>query len=105
MNDDEMILLAAQEQPVEENENYVVRKAMRLAAIVAICLVIAMFLVEAFAFRKFEFGKPLILTIVAAIIDLYEGRELNKKGMRVRGAVEVAFAIFLLILYVGGLFR
>ncbi len=100
---DEEILMAAQGDALDEVENFNARKGLRIGMAVAVIAIIVMFLVEYIIFKKLDFGKPVILGLMATIADLTDGIINRRKKYIVKGIVEAVFTLFLLILYIGEL--
>ena len=105
MSNIDEILSAAQESPVSENEDRIFRKAVRWAIMAMLIFLIAMSLIERFVFKRIDFGKPFIVVAFAAIVDLVEAHELKNKKSLAKGIVKGVFALFLLLLWIGGLLR
>ncbi len=100
---DEEILMVAQGDSLDEAENYNARKGLRIGMAVAVVAIIVMFLVEYYIFKKLDFGKPVILGLMATIADLTDGIINGRKKYIIKGIVEAVFTLFLLILYIGEL--
>ncbi len=99
----EEILKAAQTDTLDEVESLNARKGLRIGMAVAVVAIIAMFLVEYMIFKKMDFGKPVILGLMATIADLTDGITNSRKKFIIIGIVEAIFTAFLLILYIGEL--
>ena len=104
--DNEQILKAAQQSAAMNNEmpeyeKNVARKGILFATMVfSICCII-MVISETIIFKKFDFGKPLLLSLFLCVTEWYEYKKL-KKGLAVSIALTV-FTVVLLIFYVRGL--
>lgn len=88
-----------------ENEKYVARNALRQAAIVAVVACMIMVILEWFVFKKFDFGKPFLIAVTESLANVLESRKSGNKKMKVIGILGLVFSAFLLVLYIGGLFR
>lgn len=104
MNRDE-ILRKAQAAPVAENEKYVARNALRMAAIVGLVTCLIMVMVELFVFRKVDFGKPFLIALIEGLADVIEACKSKNKRMLLLGILGLIFAFVMLLLYIGELFR
>ena len=104
MNNDE-ILKRAQEHPVAEAENEASRKAITMALGVGILILTVMIVAELFIVKRIDFGKPALLLLIAALSNIFEGKNNSRKKELIIGIVESAGALFFLLLYVGGMFR
>ena len=105
MNERDEILLAAQEQPVTENEDYAFRRAIRSALIVTISIFLVMGVSEMLVFRKVDFGKPMLLFLFCGVLDIAEARQLQSRKKTIRGILLLIASAFFALLYIGGLFR
>ena len=101
------ILKAAQAQASKtgEFEKETSNKAMARAIGVAMIAMIVMVVAESLIYRKIDPGKPALLAFITCLVELQQGRKLQKKQQVVRGVVEAIVAALLLILYVGSFFR
>lgn len=105
MDNIDEILSAAQEHPVSENEDRIFRKAVFWAITVSVIFLFVMMFCERFVFKRIDFGKPFIVIAFAAIIDLVEAHDLKNKKTFAKGIFKTVFALFLLLLWMGGLLR
>ena len=105
MNRDEILKAVSQAEPVAENERYVARNALRQAAIVAVVVCMIMVILEWFVFKKFDFGKPFLIAVTESLANVLESHKSGNKKMKVIGILGLVFSAFLLVLYIGGLFR
>ncbi len=101
----EDILRAAQAEPVAENENYVARNALRIAAIVGLISCMVMVFVEMLVFKKIDFGKPFLIALIESLANVIEARKSKKKLMLILGILGLVFASAMLLLYIGELLR
>ena len=101
---DEEILSAAQEHPVAEAENEIMRRAITKALGIGVLLLTAMIVAEIFIVKSIDFGKPALILLIAAVSDILEGKNIGKKKKLVNGILESVCALFFLILYIGGMF-
>lgn len=98
-NDD--ILKAAQEAPVnEEYERTVSRSALHIAIAIGITCALIMIAAEWFVFKKFDFGKPFLIVLTSGLADLLEQKKNQSKKMLITGIIKTIFATFLLLLYI-----
>jgi len=98
---DDEILRAAQEAPVDEAENHYAKQGLRLGMAVAVVVIIVMFLVEYIIEKRVDFGKPVILGLMASIADLSDGLKNGRKKFIIIGVVEAMFTLVMLICYIG----
>ena len=105
--DREQLLKAAQKNvqnsdSMGEYEKDVTRKGILYATIFFSICCVAMVVVEMITSKKFDFGKPFLLTGFLCVMDWYEYRK-QKKGL-VQAIVLTVFSVVLLIFYIRGLF-
>lgn len=91
----------AETQEVGEYEITVERRAMMYAAGIGLMLCAVLMLVEMFAEKRLDYGKPAMVLAICSISDLYEGIKLSDKKKKFKGTVEAIFAILFLLLFVG----
>lgn len=103
--DREDILKAVQDETPElgEYEITVERRAMLYSAGIALILCAILMLVEMFAEKRLDYGKPAMIFAIYSISDLYEGMKLSNKKKKIKGVVEAIFTVLFLLLFVGAL--
>ena len=101
----EEILKAVQleKQEMGEYEKNVARKAIMYGAAVGVVLCTIMIVSELWIFKKIDYGKPTMLFAISGFVTLYEGIKWKIKKNVVVGLIEMFFAVFGLVLYVGAL--
>lgn len=101
MEDDDILRAVQAEQPVEEYEKTVARSALRIAAAVGLVCAMIMVIVELLIVKKFDFGKPFLIALIAGLTDIIEWhRRKEKKFLMIRGILALIFSAFLLLLYI-----
>ncbi len=104
MSDNEILKEVQQEFPNAEYEKTITRSAMRIAAATGIICTVIMIIVEWLAFKKFDFGKPFLIMLIAGLIDIVEWSKLRaKKSLIIMGCLKLLFASIFLLLYITSL--
>ena len=70
---------------------------------VTVVVIIVMFFVEYFINKRVDFGKPVILGLMATIADLLDGLKNDRKKYVISGVIEAVFTLVMLICYIGAL--
>ncbi len=80
------------------------RTALKYGSIVAVALCLVMTILELVVKKRWNFGMATILFVFAGVADFYEGKKSSKRGMFIKGIVELVLALFFAFLFVGLLF-
>ena len=92
------------EQTIEVNtefEEHITKQGFRIALNVVTVLIFLMFILELCVFKRVDYGKPAILTLMAAITYINDGIKNSNKLDMIIGIGEALLTLELILFYLG----
>ncbi|MBP9995690.1 MAG: hypothetical protein KBT19_00275 [Lachnospiraceae bacterium] len=85
----------------DEYEKNVMRRAIAYGTSITVIMCMLMVLAELFIFKKMDFGKPALIFAMDGCIETYDGFKGNNRKEKIKGIIELIFALFCIFLYLG----